>query len=282
MLIKLKLQQCCKGVIDKFNMAKASSSEVRARMFSKLVIDDTKSPSKLVTQASVSPLKKKTNITSINGNGTSAKKHYQDYTNWITSAETAVDDIDVHWVAKWTSVLPEKRHLPPQNAYLYPYKEYYNNNNGVLGNSSIIAFMHRRDPFREGQITLPGWPGEEGKSFPWDLLVTKRSSDDDTAESMGKNIAKEFVKFGFMHRRNKEIFKYMPGMFGFKEEVTANPPKPLNFYMCDVQCLSLLKRTYCGNTSRNDVMNNDALLAKCKFIVIWFVCHIHESGCVCV
>jgi hypothetical protein len=224
-----------------------------------------------VTQASVSPLKRKTNMTLITGISAheSVMPNKQDYTNWITSAETAVDNIDVHWVTKWMSIKPEKRHLPPQNAYLRPYKEEYHKNNGVFGSSNIIAFVPRRDLSHEGQVILLGG---EGYSFPWDLIVTERSGVDDTAESTGKNIAKEFVKFGLEHHAT---FKYRPQMFGFKEEVTANPPKPLNFYMCDVQCLSLLKRTYCGNNSRNDVTNNDTVLAKCKFLT-------HESGCVCV
>jgi len=168
----------------------------------------------------------------------------------------------VHYVTKWKSNKPEKKHLPPQNAYLYPYKEYYKKNNGVFGNSNIKAFMPRRDPSCEGQVTLPG---EEGKSFPWDLLVTERPSDDDTAESMGRNVAKEFVKYGLMH---PEIFN-QPPQFAFKEDVTASPPKPLNYYMCDVQCLSLLRRTYCGNTSRDDVMDDDTVLMKCKMVFIW-------------
>jgi len=165
------------------------------------------SPSKRsVTRASASPLKRKTKISSITSTSTprSIKSNQQDYTNWITSAQTAVNGIDVHYVTKWMSNKPEKKHLPPQNAYLYPYKEYYKKKDGVFGNSNIKAFMPRRDPSREGQVTLPG---EEGKSFPWDLLVTERPSDDDTAESMGRNVAKEFVKYGLMH---PEIFNQPP------------------------------------------------------------------------
>jgi len=116
--------------------------------------------------------------------------------------------------------------------------------------------MPRRDTSNmDRQLTLAG---QIGTSFPWDLLVTERCSDTDTAESMGRNIAKLFTKFGASH---PEYFRVPPN-FDFQKDVTSDPPKPLNYFMCDVQCFLLLQQVYSEDNSKEDVMRDDGIMTK--------------------
>ena len=135
-----------------------------------------------------STLKRKTNVTPIvNGKLGSVK-----YTNWVVSAETAADDWDVHWICKFQGI--DNVRQAQQAAYINPMKtEWRQKNDEAFSEPSYIkAFFPRRDPTRmEGQFTIPA---QEGTSYTWDTLVTERNSDSDTAEFMGRNIAKLFTK----------------------------------------------------------------------------------------
>jgi len=186
---------------------------------------------------------------------TSVNPNKQDYTNWVTSIETAVPDFDVHWITKWQK--KEEKDLPPVAAYIVPYIKEFDLTGDIIGSSNIKAFMPRRDLSKEGQFNLPTG---SGKGYYWELLITERPSTDETAESMGRNIAKVFNRFSNIHDKNQEIFQFGGPRFGFKGEETANPPLPMNHYMCDNQCFVLLKELYSEDYSLENVMENDAIL----------------------
>ena len=210
-----------------------------------------------------STLKRKSNVAPIfNPSGKLATQ----YTNWVVSAGTAADNWDAHYITKWQGI--DSSHLPKQAAYINPMKKEWKSKGEEAFSepSSIKAFFPRRDPSKmEGQFTIPA---QEGTSFPWDLIITYRSSDSDTADFMGRRIAKLFTKWGAQH---PEYYRVAP-KFEFQKDVTSSPPKPLNHYICDSQCLMLLKQTYAEENSKDDVMADDTVLANCKFVVC-IVCY---------
>lgn len=211
------------------------------------------------TRASASPLTRKKNILYKTPPPVNpyVKRETQDYTCWLRSAETLVPDFDVHWITKFQ--LNGEEDLPPVAAYTAKHQEYFEKGDDLFVSSNIKAFMPRRDLSKEGQFNLIA---EDGKDFDWQLMITERFSEDDNAESMGRDVTKVLNKFSDLNRRNKEIFKYRPQAFGFKEEVTSNPPKPLNYYMCDIQCVLLMKELYAEYNSKGDVMANDETLTQ--------------------
>ena len=209
------------------------------------------------TRASASPLTRKKNVLFKTPPPVNpyVKREAQDYTCWLRSAETLVPDFDVHWITKFQ--LNGGEDLPPAAAYTAKHQEYIEKGDDLLVSSNIKAFMPRRDSSKEGQFNLIA---EDGKDFDWQLIVTERFGEDDTAESMGRSVTEVLNKFSDLHRRNKEIFRYSPQKFGFKEEVTSSPPKPLNHYVCDVQCVLLMKELYAEYYSKEEVMANDETL----------------------
>ena len=203
-------------------------------------------PPKSVKKAQPSPkLKKKINVSPINNSTTKQNQ----YINWITSSNTAVDDFDVHYITKWQGV--DKAHKPPQAAFINPMKIEFKEK-GIIGSSNIKAIMPRRDPSQDGQVNFSG---QEGTGYPWECLVTERSNDTDDASSMGKNIAMVFNEFGSKH----PLFT-IPPKFAFQKDLSSDPPKPLNYYVCDVQCFMLLKSVYSEDNSKEDVMANDDIM----------------------
>ncbi len=206
-----------------------------------------KSPKKVVSPAArvSSPLKKKTNVTPL----VSSRASTTTRANLVTSSSTLVENFDVHWVTKYQGVLSQN---PPESAFVYPMKKAYNETQ-VIGDLNIVkSVTYRRDPSKEGNVELIG---QHGTTFGWDCFVTERSNDTDDASSIGKLIAAEFTKFG----KNNSAFKNAP-VYVFHKDVSSDPPKPLNYFLCDIECIRLLMLQYAEENSKEDVMADDGIM----------------------
>ena len=115
----------------------------------------------------------------------------------------------------------------------------------------VKAFLFRRDPLVEGNQYLPN---REGSNFGWDVMVSMRG-EDDTPTSLGTQLAEELTAFA----ANVPDFRTPPA-FNFRHDLTTNPPRPLNYYLCDGDCLSLLKRLYAQDNEKDSIMENEELM----------------------
>ena len=170
-------------------------------------------------------------------------KSTQQYTNWIDSASTKVEDITVNWSSK-----------PNSNSasFIHPHKKQWQET-GKEEFPTLFAIMGRRD---SALVPLNRFlKAEAGKSFYWECLVAERCNDDDTAEVLGKRIAKEFTDFGAVCDDYN-----IPPKFQFRNDLSKTPLKPLNYYLCDGDCLAILKRFYAEDNKKEDIMQNESIM----------------------
>lgn len=182
-----------------------------------------------------SPLRKKKHVSPV------LKK--QAYTNWIDSCATQVDDIIVSWATKYNA---------PQAAYIGPMRKAFQEHHGDYAEWKMIAIIPRRDPTTTENRYMPG---RDGSSFTWDCIVSERCNAEDTPSALGEHIATKFTEFG----RTATEFQ-IPPKFTFRRELTAPPLRPLNAFLCDGDCLLLLRRFYAEENEKEDVMANDDLM----------------------
>ena len=165
------------------------------------------------------------------------------YTNWLDSASTQVEDITVHWSSKPNS----------SSASFINYHKKEWQESGKEKFPTLFAIMGRRD---HTQLPLNRiMKVEPGKNFYWECLVAERCNDDDTPEVLGKRIAKEFTDFGAMCDNYR-----IPPEFQFRNDVSKTPLKPLNYYLCDGDCLAILKRFYAEDNTKEDIMKNESIM----------------------
>lgn len=220
-----------------------------------------KTTKKAVTSAvSLSPLiKKKSNVTPIVSQGIVTSKP-----DTVTSSNTAVENFDVHWITKHRYQLSQK---PPEAAFIHPMKLEYEQKKVIDDLNVVKAIMYRRDPSKEGQFHLIG---KNGTNYRWDCLITERSTSTDDAASIGKHIAAAFTKFGRDHtgKRNEAPspekqteFKWtQPPAFVFQDDVSSDPPKPMNYFLCDIDCIKLLKLQYSEDNTKEVIMADDGIM----------------------
>ena len=222
-----------------------------------------KTTKKAVPAVSLSPpsiLKRKTNVTPYVGQGVVTNNR----PDTVTSSNTAVENFDVHWITKYQGALSQR---PPEAAFIHPMKVEYENKK-VIGDLNVVkAIMYRRDPSKDGQFHLIG---KNGTAYRWDCLITERSTDTDDAASIGKRIAAAFTEFGKDRTDDGTVdpspqkqneFKWkQPPVFVFQKDVSSDPPKPMNYFLCDVDCIKLLKLQYSEDNAKEDVMADDGIM----------------------
>lgn len=186
-----------------------------------------------------SPIKKKKHASPI----TKKAKNAQQYTNWVDSANTKVKDITVHWITKFNS---------DEAAFINHHKKEFQAK-GQETFKTLFAIMGRRDP---NQAPLNRYvKAQEGTTFYWECLVAERYSDGDKVSDIGRRIAKEFTDFGaYCNDYN------VPPKFQFRNDLSQTPLNPLNYYLCDGDCLAILKRFYAEDNEKEDIMQNESIM----------------------
>ena len=123
------------------------------------------------------PIKKKKHASPI----TKKIKKVQQYTNWVDSASTKVEDVTVHWITKFNS---------KEAAFINHHKKHFQEA-GQESFPTLFAIMGRRD---SNEAPLNRYlKAQPGTSFYWECLVAERN-DNDTASTLGRRIAKEFTE----------------------------------------------------------------------------------------
>ena len=164
-------------------------------------------------------------------------------TIWLDSVATAVSDFILHWCTKYNK---------PQSGFVAPMKQAFLETNGELSDAwKVKAFMFRRDSTTEGNKYLPN---REDSTYGWDVMISSRK-ENDTPASMGKNLAAEFTTFA----ATVPDFNTIP-TFTFRHDLTTNPPRPLNYYLCDGDCLLLLKRVYAEDNEKNSILEDEDIM----------------------
>ena len=168
------------------------------------------------------------------------------YTNWVDSARTKVDDIVVSWVTKFNK---------NESMFIAPMIKAFHDSDGQTGKRwGVCAFMYRRNPLAEdGEDSY--LPSRDGSDFGWDCIISERCDETDRPSTLGQHIADEFTEFAV----GVPDYRIHP-TFTFRNDVTARPPKPLNYYLCDSDCVKLLKRFYANKNAREVVMENDDIM----------------------
>ena len=188
---------------------------------------------------SQSPIKKKQHPSPF-----TKKPKTEKYTNWIDVSKTLVDDIGVAWSSK-----------PNANccaSFIHHHKMEWEEN-GKATFPTLFAILGRRD---NNQDTLNRFmKSEPGKSFYWECLVVERCNEDDTPEVLGKRIAREFTDFGAICNNYN-----IPPKFQFRNDLSTTPLKPLNYYLCDGDCLAILKRFYAEDNKKEDIMQDESIM----------------------
>lgn len=184
------------------------------------------------------PIKKKKHASPI----TKKIKKVQQYTNWVDSASTKVEDVTVHWITKFNS---------KEAAFINHHKKHFQEA-GQESFPTLFAIMGRRD---SNEAPLNRYlKAQPGTSFYWECLVAERN-DNDTASTLGRRIAKEFTDFGATCNDYQ-----IPPKFQFRNDVSTTPLKPLNYYLCDGDCLAILKRFYAEDNDKDDIMEDEDIM----------------------
>ena len=213
-------------------------------------------PSKAATpvKAATTPLKKKSNFAPIKNPYSSPSKtgspKRSKFMNFIDAAGTLVDDIIICTAIKYNG----------DQAFLYDLKNALADDKGEEG-WNIISFMSHRDPSKPGANE---YLFQDESDFPWDCIVCRRLPDDD-AVSVGAHIAQVFTDFNVhQHMQKTTSYKsakvYPAAKFEFRNDLTVNPAKPLNYYLTDGDTLKLLKHFYSEDNTMSTVVNNDDIL----------------------
>lgn len=173
------------------------------------------------------------------------KKKYVAYTHWIDSAATLVPDIVVSWVTKYNV---------RESSFIAPMRCAFEESEGRVGDQwGVLAFMHRRDPSaQEGANKY--LPGKEGSPFGWEIMISEAGGAK-SPPNVGRRIAEGFTTFG----ADAPEYHISP-VFTFRDNLTTNPPKPLNYYLCDPDCMTLLKRVYSTDNTKECVMDDESIM----------------------
>ncbi len=134
-------------------------------------------------------------------------------------------------------------------------KKMFDETDGQVGRRwGVCAFMFRRDPKADdGEDAY--LPNREGSDYGWDCMISERREETDRPSVLGQRIAEQFTECA----ANVTDYKIHP-TFTFRNDVTARPPKPLNFYICDSDCVKILKLFYAKENTKEAVMEDDAIL----------------------
>lgn len=205
-------------------------------------------------KAATTPLKKKSNFAPIKNPYSSPSKSgspkRSKYMNYIDAAGTSVDDLFICIATKYNG----------GQAFLYYLKNALADDEGEE-DWKITSFMSRRDPSKPGanEYLL-----QEGSEFPLDCIVCQRLTDDN-AVSVGTHIAKVFTDFNVhQHMQKTKTYNspkvYPAAKFEFRNDLTSNPAKPLNYYLTDGDTLKLLKHFYSEDNKKSTVLDNDDIL----------------------
>ncbi len=107
----------------------------------------------------------------------------------------------------------------------------------------IFAVMIRRE--RMDLDANRPMPSKEGSPYGWQTFITVRMNDDSTPESIGKEQAKQFTQIA---NEDDEYFIGVNNKFQYLRDDTVNPPHPVNYFVRNLDTITLLKQIYSDKT----------------------------------
>lgn len=108
--------------------------------------------------------------------------------------------------------------------------------------------MPRRDSeSNEPMTTSPGLP------YHWDSIVTLRGSPEETPTEIGQKLASDFSAFSTADFKSR--------IFRFSRDTSDSPPRSLNHYLMDDQCILYLKKIFFG-VSKDAILADEEVLAE--------------------
>jgi hypothetical protein len=139
-------------------------------------------------------------------------------------------------------------------AYVGKILGFVENNAEKMDRCKLLLVTQLRNP--NGMNIILQTPNKKGNEYPHDIVVF--SLDPDGEITINQAVT-EFAKVITEIAKNdcKDDWKYGTPFFSNKGDATPPDVQPLGYYLMDEDCVTVIKRTYEGCDTKDELMNNE-------------------------